>query len=139
KGNEIVAINAEKNSFLLVPSNPLKWKLNFIKGQKKPIIQGWYSKEYNKKVPNLCAKYQRRIIDTSVTFAWLLYPSEKGRKDVNLKVLNSPDDSYRLQVNIPDENPVKIIIQFQGETPTPLPSNLFLEGRCAILKQNKKP
>lgn len=136
--NTIIAIDSSNNSFQLIPSGPSKWKLNLIKGQRKPRIQGWYSKTYNSKVPNYCAKYQAMETDTAATFAWLLYPS-KREKEVSMKVLNAPEGAYRLQVKTPGNPATKITIRFYGEKEIPLSSGMFLKGICAVLEQGKNP
>jgi hypothetical protein len=139
KNNMIVATDSSGNSFQLVPSDPSKWNLRLIKGQKKPYIQGWYSKTYNSKVPNYCAKYYSVKSDTSETFAWLLYPSTKGVKKVSMKVLNAPPGSYRLQVKTPDDPETNITVRFYGKKEISLSSGMLLDGICAVVEQGKKP
>ncbi|HKK47362.1 MAG TPA: alginate lyase family protein, partial [Balneolaceae bacterium] len=87
----VVATDSLKNQFQLIPAEPDRWKLDMIKGMKGNHIQGWYSQKYNSKVPNYCATYHTTQKDTSSTFAWVLYPSQKVKQKVNVEVLPAPD------------------------------------------------
>ncbi|MFW5788089.1 MAG: alginate lyase family protein [Halanaerobiales bacterium] len=77
EGN-IVKTNNMGN-LLIQPLGDIEWDLSIVKGQSKPVIQGWYSKQYNQYEPAACAVYEANI-DKETVFAWIL---KSGRVDIN--------------------------------------------------------
>jgi len=53
------------------------WKADLVRGPDDVTIQGWFSPEYNTKLPATCAVY-RAAIDGDATFAWVLAPVTCG-------------------------------------------------------------
>jgi hypothetical protein len=48
-------------------------RISLHKGEIEPKIQGWYSKEYNLKVPSNCASFNTKF-NESLVILWLLIP-----------------------------------------------------------------
>jgi hypothetical protein len=73
-GLQVMSVDASVGNALVVPAGPVDWKLEMIKGQREPHLQGWFSERYNSFVPAPCARYSADIQETAV-FAWLIVPS----------------------------------------------------------------
>ena len=95
-GNRTLAEN-EDGSFLIVPVSNNNWKVNLIKGQKNPEIQGWYSKEYNMYEPNYTFVYSTKIQE-SANLIWLLIPLENKNINVEAEILNETVNGVRLKI-----------------------------------------
>ena len=106
-GNRTLAEN-EDGSFLIVPVSNNNWKVNLIKGQKNPEIQGWYSKEYNMYEPNYTSVYSTKIQE-SANLIWLLIPLENKNINVEAEILNETVNGVRLKMQN-NENESIIIV-----------------------------
>ena len=74
--DRIVAAHPQKGiSLSIIPLFDKTWKLELIKGQESPQIQGWYSPTYGDKLPNTTLKYSAEI-GQSAAFAWLIIASD---------------------------------------------------------------
>jgi hypothetical protein len=134
----IIASDSTGNSFQVIPVRPSRWKLDLIKGQVKPRIQGWYASKHNEKVKNYCGRYQTVEKDTSATFAWILYPSANGPEKINLEVLKAPKGAYKLRIKTPNDPVLIVTIRFYGGE-VPLCDGLYLDGKCAIKQGKNRP
>ena len=105
----IVSSQNNHGNLEIVPVGPVSWSVNLIKGQETPDIQGWYSKEYNKYEPNTASVYSAKI-DTSSTFAWVLYPSENKIPAVQAKILSGDKEGIIIQVINPKEGKWELTI-----------------------------
>ena len=123
KTNGVVYTNNEKGNLKIIPVGKTDWNIEFIKGQEKPEIQGWYSEEYNKYEPNVATIYLTKI-ENDNTFVWLLVPSEKeapefqaeiihkNSKEIKLKVTNIEKGSW--EIVIPYTNSKKVKLKFNS-------------------------
>jgi heparinase II/III-like protein len=75
ENNCVKTQNSEKGNLRITPINETNWDLQLIKGQKKPVIQGWWSREYNHKEPNVCAQYSAKV-ENKQCFIWLIDVAE---------------------------------------------------------------
>jgi hypothetical protein len=72
-------VKPDGNSGLYIKNAGLDWisvssvrlKRDLVRGQIKPFIQGWYSPEYNERVPSTVATYTT-FADQPFTAAWLM-------------------------------------------------------------------
>ena len=48
----IAATNNDRGNLMIIPVGTTDWKVDLVKGQETPTIQGWYSKVYNTFEPN---------------------------------------------------------------------------------------
>jgi hypothetical protein len=138
-GKSVLATDSNNATLQIIPSSPSRWQTNLLEGQEFPIIQGWYSKTYNEKVPNYCVEYQTTSMDTATTFAWVIYPSETGKQNIKIKVLSTPPGTCRMNISIPGRPSVEVVVRFYGDEEVPLSSGLFLDGKCAVLAKNNPP
>ncbi|HKK47166.1 MAG TPA: heparinase II/III family protein, partial [Balneolaceae bacterium] len=134
----VIATDSSNNYFQLIPAEPNRWNLDMVKGRENNQIQGWYSEKYNSKVPNYCATYHTTQKDTSSTFAWVLYPSQKVKQKVNVEVLPAPDGAYKIKIDSPNNPETIATVRFYGKE-VPLTSGLKLDGKSAIEVNGQKP
>jgi hypothetical protein len=87
----------EKGNLQIIPVGKQDWKLNVVKGQEQPEIQGWYSPEYNKFEPNPTAIFSTQI-EKNATFVWVLYPSEKVEKLVSAEIISETEKEIRVKI-----------------------------------------
>lgn len=99
KDNEIVKTQNQSGNLAIVPVSSQKFDITFIKGQEKPTIQGWYSREYNLYEPNTMSKYSTTIQGND-TLVWLLLPSEKETPTVKAKILTQNETEMSLEVKM---------------------------------------
>jgi len=84
--NNIISSTNSKGNLQIIPVGKTNWKIDLIKGQEKPEIQGWYSPEYNKYEPNVAAIYSTEI-KSDETFIWLLAPFESSVQKMKIMVI----------------------------------------------------
>lgn len=97
RGNETIAEN-NGNRFLIVPINEKKWEIGLVKGQETPEIQGWYSPEYNKFMPNFATTYSGSI-DGNETIAWLLYPTQEKNRKVDARIIDKTEKELKIRIS----------------------------------------
>ena len=138
ENNSIVTNNAGKGNLRITPVSKIPWKVNLVKGQEKPHIQGWYSEYYNKKKTNYCALYTSKIQKSS-TLAWVLLPVMDKIPNVKTEVLPSPEGVFRMRIIVPDISPIEIAVRISGEGGVSLSDGYVLDGSCAIIQKGKTP
>ena len=92
----------EKGNLKIIPVGKTNWKVNMIKGQETPEIQGWYSKEYNVYEPDVTTIYSGKI-ESDATFVWLLFPSLGVAPDVKASVISQNKNAIKLKVINPEK------------------------------------
>jgi len=118
----IVSTKNERGNLKIIPVENKNWKIDLIKGQEKPEIQGWYSKLYNKYEPNVTSIYSTKI-DSDETFVWLLVPSEKEAPAMIAKVLSKNSEGIKLNVTNPEEGSWKLNIPYSNSKDAKLEFN----------------
>ena len=93
----IVSTKNDKGNLKIIPVEKSDWKVDVIKGQEEPEIQGWYSEEYNKFEPNKAVIHSTKINEAE-TFVWLLIPSEKGAPELIARIVSKNKDSVDLLI-----------------------------------------
>lgn len=93
----VVSTNNDRGNLQIIPVGTQDWKIDLIKGQEKPEIQGWYSEEYNKYEPNIATIYSTQIQSDS-RFVWVLFPSEKVIDDIKAEIVSESDEALKLRV-----------------------------------------
>ncbi len=111
KPGGIISTNNEKGNLEIIPVGKSDWKVDFVKGQEKPEIQGWYSPEYNKFEPNIATVYSTEIV-ADATFVWLLIPSEKEAPKIEAKVISKNESEIKLEVVNEKKGKWEIVIPY---------------------------
>jgi hypothetical protein len=111
KSGGVTATNNERGNLEIIPVGKSDWKVEFIKGQEKPEIQGWYSPEYNKFEPNVATVYSTQIV-ADATFVWLLIPSEKEAPKIETKVISKNESEIKLEVLNKNKGKWEIVIPY---------------------------
>ncbi len=96
-GKKITYSENDNGNLKIVPVGESKWKINLIKGQEIPEIQGWYSPEYNKYEPNVASIYSTKI-KSDQTFVWLLVPFESSAPDIVAKIISKNADGLDIRI-----------------------------------------
>ncbi len=115
-GDEVTSVDEGKGNLRIVPVSSLKWKLDIVKGQKKPHIQGWYSKEANDKQANSAAIYSTKI-DKSATFAWVLVPARGLVPHVKAQILQLNKNEIHLRLTPIGERPIEVTVPIRTGMP----------------------
>lgn len=84
----------------VIPVGNTDWKIDMIKGQEQPEIQGWYSYEYNKYEPNVASIYNTQI-ESDKVFVWLLMPSKSESRKVRAEIIAQSKAGVRLKISDP--------------------------------------
>ncbi|MCC5937075.1 MAG: alginate lyase family protein [Lunatimonas sp.] len=108
-GNRIQTNNSFGN-LTIVPVGPSGWRIDQVRGQEDPVIQGWYSPEYNVYGPNTTSIYQMPISENS-QFVWVLVPSEKPGVAASAAISESTEEAIKLEVEVAGDRWVLTIPQ----------------------------
>jgi len=111
--NGVVSTNNQRGNLKIIPAGLADWKIRVVKGQEKPEIQGWYSKEYNTFEPNTTTIYSSQI-NSDKTFVWILWPSEGSAPAVRAAIIHQDANSVKVSVSAPDKKQWEILIPFTG-------------------------
>jgi len=109
-GNTVSTRN-ENGNLEIIPLGKTKWKVDLIKGQEKPVIQGWYSEEYNRYEPNMVSVYSTQV-ETDATFAWILFPSQEIASDVQAEIVSQNTDELVIRVTSDGKKQWKVTVPF---------------------------
>ena len=115
QNENIVSTQNEHGNLEIIPVGSTPWSVSLVKGQEKPQIQGWYSKEYNEFEPNTASIYSTQIKNTT-TFVWVLYPSEHKLPVVKSKIISENDDSVTVDITNLSEGKWILKIPFSSST-----------------------
>ncbi|HEY9850326.1 MAG TPA: alginate lyase family protein [Leptolyngbyaceae cyanobacterium] len=110
----IASVDPGVGNLRIVPVSNLDWQVKIVAGEENPI-QGWWSEEYNRILPNPTAIYATKIM-TTVNFAWVIYPAKGIVPNIKVNLLPSLPDTVRLQVEIPEQEPDEIAISLTSNT-----------------------
>jgi hypothetical protein len=115
-GLHAASVDVGKGNLRIIPVASPEWKLELVRGQAKPGIQGWYSPTYNVKQPSTAAVYSATI-DTTRTFGWVLLPA-KGRVPVpKVEAIKRSADGIGIRLTVPGREPREVLLGF---TATPV-------------------
>ncbi|MCC5931660.1 MAG: heparinase II/III family protein [Cyclobacteriaceae bacterium] len=118
-----------KGNLWVTPLDESDWKVEIVKGQEEPVIQGWYSEVYNKYEPNETAIYSVDI-EGDATFVWLLYPSEKVIQEVSAQIIQMEEEQVKVNITSLDGKAQEISIPLNK--PTTNLSNTKVDGYRGI-------
>ena len=96
ENDKVYSANARGN-LQLIPVGKQNWKVNLVKGQEQPEIQGWYSPEYNKFEPNPTTIFTTQI-EENTTFVWVLYPSEELEKLIKTEIISETPKKIKVRI-----------------------------------------
>jgi hypothetical protein len=99
KGNVVMGKHTG-GQLQILPVGNTDWKIDMIKGQEQPEIQGWYSNEYNQYEPNVASIYSTQI-ESDKVFVWLLMPSKSEMRKVKAEIIAQSKAGVRLKISDP--------------------------------------
>lgn len=106
----IVSTRNERGNLQIIPVGFSGWHVSMVKGQEKPTIQGWYSKEYNTYEPNPTTIYSTQL-KSDDTFVWVLWPSEGKAPAIRTQLISKNSEHVELMV-FSDEGKWRLHIPF---------------------------
>lgn len=137
-GDRVMTNDPGKGNLRIQPVATVDWRVDLVRGQTDPEIQGWYSKEYNSHVPSTCAVYTGTVQDGQV-FAWLIVPALGEVPDISVQIHSAADGVMDLGIK-EDDQPIRVIVNMDDPgTPVTLPDGTSFRGRCAILGLGPEP
>ena len=116
-GTSVASTDEGRANLRITPVAGPDWQVDFVKGRTEPRIQGWWSREYNHKVPNPTAVYRTRL-DGSSNFAWVLMPGQGAVSRPDIKVLESEPQRIKMRVKTPQHGSVVLDMPLDGGSPT---------------------
>ena len=108
-----VVTNNEHGNLQIIPVDAPAWKVSLIKGQEKPNIQGWYSKEYNIFEPNTTTVYSQQL-KSDETFVWILWPSEGKAPAIQAKIVSKDANAVKVRVSAPGKGSWDVEVPFMN-------------------------
>ena len=114
--NEQTVTGQNEGGYLhVIPVNANDWTIPFVKGSETPVIQGWYSRQYNAFEPNTVSIYTTEIKKETM-FVWLLYPSKNKTPEIEAKIISENKDGVVVQVNYPEEGQWNLTVPFKDSS-----------------------
>ncbi|MEA3364263.1 MAG: alginate lyase family protein [Candidatus Hydrogenedentes bacterium] len=114
EGLSAVSTDAESGNVRVTPVSVLDWRVNLVKGQEKPEIQGWWSREYNHKTPAVCAAYESHIEGPAV-FAWVIVLALGAVPDAEAALEMVDAKNAQVRITMPGAEPDVFVIPLAGE------------------------
>lgn len=109
----------KKGNLFIRPLNQANWKVDLVKGQEKPVLQGWYSKLYNKVLKNYTSVYSTEISE-EVIIPWLIVPYDTIMPEFSAQIIDQDqelitikltfDSNATYEVSLPLNNTDNIVI-----------------------------
>ena len=85
------------------------------KGQESPVIQGWYSREYNEKAPAVCVNYKTQ--SSGELIVWAIVPSKADDVAIDLKASENENRTVTVSGAI-DGHPITAVIPMEQGAPS---------------------
>jgi len=116
-GTSVMSTDADLGNVRVSPADGSNWTVEIVKGQEKPTIQGWYSRQYNHKAPASCAIFTTEIKDTT-TFAWVIVPAKDAVPSVRVEMTSVDADGADVRTVVGDSAPVTVRAPLADGTPS---------------------
>ncbi len=94
----VVSADPGLGNLRIIPVSDLKWDTKLVRGSDNPV-QGWWSSNYNVKMPSTTAIYSTQI-KSSCTFAWILIPAKGIVPSPNASIISVSPQLVTLKVGI---------------------------------------
>lgn len=114
EAQSVTSVDPGVGNLRIIPVSNLDWQVKIVSGQENPV-QGWWSEEYNRILPNPTAIYSTKIM-TTVNFAWVMYPAKGIVPNIKVNLLPSLPDTVRLKLEIPEQEIDEIAISLTNHT-----------------------
>ncbi|MFC4871078.1 alginate lyase family protein [Negadavirga shengliensis] len=101
-GRHLVKTLNDHGNLYLQSLSSIDWQLDQVKGQEEPVVQGWYSEEYNKVEPNTVSIFTAEV-DRESTLIWFILPYETEQPDVQAEVISEDSYGVSLRITVEDE------------------------------------
>lgn len=111
RDHNVVSTDHGRGNLKIIPAGRTDWRVDFVKGQDAPAVQGWYSREYNVYEPNTATIYRARV-QSDATFVWVLFPSEEAAPKVAVDVLSRDAHAVDVRVSVPGEGYWDVTVPF---------------------------
>ncbi|HEX5025387.1 MAG TPA: alginate lyase family protein [Agriterribacter sp.] len=115
-GERTASENTGEGNIEIVPVGKSSWKVEIVKGQEKPFIQGWYSAKSGEKVPNAAVVYTQNI-QKSTTFAWVLVTAKGKVPKMKTKIIHQDEQEMQVRVDIENQQPVTVTVPMHPGPP----------------------
>lgn len=115
RDHAVVSTDHQRGNLTIIPADPADWRVDFVKGQDEPVVQGWYSREYNEYEPSTAAIYSTRI-PSDAAFVWVLLPSEEAAPEVSVDLLSRDAQTVDVRVSIPGRGYWDVTVPFLDGT-----------------------
>jgi hypothetical protein len=136
--DSVMTLDPEVGNLRITPCGSLPWQVEIVAGQTKPV-QGWWSREYNHKVPNPTAIYSASIPATA-TFAWVMTTAVGPLPPVRVQAVpTAPPGWMHLKVEIDGQDPDEIAVRMAGSADLELSQARRFDGECLILRPKQPP
>jgi hypothetical protein len=107
----VVSSNNRRGNLKITPAGNPDWHIDFVKGQEEPVVQGWYSEEYNLYEPNTATIYSEKL-NSDGTYAWVLYPFETTAPEVQADIIDQDSDQIKVRVTVPGKGYWDVSVPF---------------------------
>ena len=100
---------------MIIPITNFSWDVRLVSGQTEPVVQGWYSDKFNKKVPNTVSIYSAKGVE-SVRFGWLMVPYGSRKPEVEIESAHFEGGRMELEFRL-NGKMTKVDIPFSKDQP----------------------
>ncbi|MEM9400524.1 MAG: alginate lyase family protein [Verrucomicrobiota bacterium] len=103
-------VDAGVANLKLIPIGLQQWQSHIEKGRDDIMLQGWWSRSYNEKIPCATAVYQTKAMGPQI-FAWLLVPYLPGKaREVSIDDFQIKNGAFKTTLALDDKAPLAIHI-----------------------------
>ncbi|MBI2440988.1 MAG: alginate lyase family protein [Lentisphaerae bacterium] len=111
-GKTIVSTDAGTGNLRIVPVAGFDWHTQMVKGQEKPHLQGWYSRQYNEWEANPTAVLTAAV-EGNVSFAWLLLPALGEVASIRGNIAENTAALIRIRIDVIDGQAFTVSVPWQ--------------------------
>ena len=138
QGSEVMSTDQSAGNVRITPAGEVDWRVDIVKGQEEPTLQGWYSPTYGEVQPAPCAVYEATMRDQA-TFAWVINPARDTPEPVSVQWLKAPAGAARLGVDWPDGTSTVATVAFDEAGAIDVGDGRTLIGRALVETDGAPP
>lgn len=97
-----ITASREKDYLHIIPLGKNQPRIDLVRGQETPEIQGWYSEEYNSAEPSITSICSNNVAGTE-TLVWVIYPSQSAAIDLTTGMKKLSSGEIVLKINQPEK------------------------------------
>lgn len=138
EGEHTITRDPGKGNVRIVPVGPIKWRVDLVRGQETPTLQGWYSRTYGKVQPAPCAVYSSPM-HTEAVFGWAILPGLNAPPPPRAECMETTNGVARMQVTWPDGPTTRLAVAFDEDNAIESAGDDTRKARVLVENDGQQP